>query len=118
MPERPRRVAALIKQNVATIILEEFTRTEMQWITITDCVMTRDLKRADLYFSSVEQRLAHEKAAKILEEEKGHIKRKLAARIVLKFMPDLRFKWDDTVLIDQKIQEIKNAERKDSEDIT
>ncbi len=118
MPERPRRVAALIKQNVATIILEEFTRPEMQWITITDCVMTRDLKRADLYFSSVEQRLAHQEAEKILEEEKGQIKRKLAARIILKYMPDLRFKWDDTVLIDQKIQEIKNAERKDSTDIT
>lgn len=114
MPERARRVAALVKQNVATIIIEEFTRPEMQWITITDCVMTRDLKHADLFFSSVEQRLAHEEAAKVLEEEKGRIKKKLAARIVLKFMPELHFKWDDTVLIDQKIQEIKDAERRDT----
>lgn len=108
--DRARRAAALIKQNVAVILLEEFNRPEMQWITITDCVMTRDIKRADLYFSTIEQNLPHEEALKILEQEKGAIKRRLAARIVIKYMPDLRFIWDDTVLIDEKIRELHNEE--------
>lgn len=106
--DRARRVAALLKQNVATILLEEFNRPEMQWITITDCVMTRDLKRADLYFSTIEQNLAHQRALEILAREKGTIKRELAARIVIKYLPDLNFIWDDTVLIDEKIREIHN----------
>lgn len=114
MAERARRVAALVRQNVATIILEEVNRSDMQWITITDCVMTRDLKRADIYFSSIEDRLSHEKALAILEEEKKAIKRRLAKRIVLKFMPDLRFVWDDTVLIEEKIREIQDERERDS----
>lgn len=110
--ERVRRVAALIKQNVASILLESFTRPEMQWITVTDCVMTRDLKIAHLYFSTIEQNLTHVDAAKILEEEKGTIKRRLASRIILKFIPDLDFRWDDTVLIDEKIREIQDERRR------
>lgn len=110
--ERVRRVAALVKQNVASILLENFTRPEMQWITITDCVMTRDLKIAHLYYSTIEQNLAHVDAAKILEEEKPTIRRRLASRIVLKFIPDLDFRWDDTVLIDEKILEIQNERRR------
>lgn len=106
--DRARRVAALVKHNVATILLEEFNRPEMQWITITDCVMSRDLKRADLYFSTIEQNLDHQRALAILAHEKGTIKRELAARIVIKYMPDLNFIWDDTVLIDEKIREIHN----------
>jgi ribosome-binding factor A len=106
--DRVRRVAALVKQNVASVLLQDFTRPEMQWITITDCVMTRDLKRAKLYFTSIEQNLTHEEAGRILLEEKGAIKRHLGSRIVLKYMPDLNFIWDDTVLIDKKIQEIKD----------
>jgi ribosome-binding factor A len=106
--DRARRVAALVKQNVAAILLAEFNRPEMQWITITDCVMSRDLKRADLYFSTIEQNLAHGKALEILASEKGTIKRELAARIVIKYLPDLNFIWDDTVLIDEKIREIHN----------
>lgn len=108
--ERARRAAALVKQNVASILLQEFTRPEMQWITITDCVMTRDLKRADLYFSTIEQNLSHEDARRILAEEKGPIKRELASRIVIKYMPDLNFIWDDTVLIDEKIKQLHSED--------
>ncbi len=124
--DRVRRVAALVKQNVASILLADFARPEMQWITVTDCVMTRDLKKADIYYSTIAQNLSHEDAGRILAEEKGKIKRLLASRIVLKYMPDLNFKWDDSVLIDEKIRQIhdlqgsndasSNQERSDQDD--
>ena len=113
--ERARRVASLVKQNVASILLEDSTRPEMQWITITDCVVTRDLKRADLYFTTIEQNLPLEKARQALEEEKGTIKRQLASRIVIKYMPDLRFIWDETVMIEKKIREIQDERSRSTE---
>lgn len=113
--DRARRAAALIKQNVACILLQEFNRPEMQWITITDCVMTRDLKRADLYFSTIEPNLSHERALAVLEEEKGPIKRELASRITIKYMPDLRFLWDETILIEKKIREIQDERSRSTE---
>ncbi|MBN2379024.1 30S ribosome-binding factor RbfA [candidate division WOR-3 bacterium] len=100
-----------MKQNVAVILLQEATRPEMQWITITDCVMSRDLKHAKLYFTTIERNLAHEEALKILEEEKKAVRHRLAKRIILKYMPELRFVWDDTVLIDEKIREIHDERR-------
>ncbi len=116
--ERVRRVAVLVRQNVASILLQDFTRSEMQWITITDCVMTKDLKKADLYFSTIEQNLPHNEAALILKEEKWKIRKLLSKRIVLKYMPDLIFKWDESVLIDEKIRQLHNQENQslDSED--
>jgi ribosome-binding factor A len=111
MADRSRRVAALIQQNVASILLEDFTRPQMQWITVTDCVMPRDLKVAKIYFSTIEQNLSHDEAAKILEDEKGKIKRLLAKKIRLRYMPDLIFVWDSTVLIDEKFKELKDGQQ-------
>jgi len=109
MPERVRRVAALVKQNVASILLTDAPRSEMQWITITDCVMTRDLKLAKLYYTTIEQNLSHEDAGKMLAEDKGEIRHRLAKKMVLKYMPDLVFVWDSTILIDKKIREIHDG---------
>ena len=109
MPDRVRRVASLVKQNVAKILLEHPTRPQMRWVSITDCVMTRDLKLAKLYYTSIERNLSHEDAGKMLAEDKTEIRRRLAKRIVLKYLPDLSFVWDSTVLIDEKLREIKDG---------
>ncbi|MBD3284842.1 hypothetical protein GF359_00675 [candidate division WOR-3 bacterium] len=109
MPDRVRRVAALVKQNVASILITDAPRAQMRWITITDCVMTRDLKVAKLYYTSIERNLTHQEAGKILSEDKAEIRRRLAKRIVLKYLPDLSFVWDRSVLIEEKLREIKDG---------
>lgn len=112
---RARRMASLIKQNIATIILSELGEPEMQWITVTDCVMSNDLKRADIYFTTIEQNLSHHQASRLLEQKTGEIKRHLGSRVRLKFMPELRFIWDDSVLIEEKIEELKRERRSRTE---
>ena len=77
-------------------------------VSVTQVVMSNDLKSAVVYVSlsgDADRRL------KILEGARGYIKRLLAGRVSMKFMPDLAFRIDRSLEegehIDQLLDEIK-----------
>ena len=104
------RVADLLKKEIAEIVLNQIQDPRISFVSITDVEVTSDLKLARVYFSVLDS-LKEQETLKVLTHSKGFIKRELASRVTLKFLPDLVFKIDESVQygrkIDKILQEIK-----------
>ena len=79
--------------------------------TITKVKMSPDLKLARIYFTIYGDRKKSEDATDGFESARGFIKRNLARRLGLRYMPELKFFYDDSfdygVQIDQLLEKIK-----------
>lgn len=115
MKNRAKRVGELLKETIAEIILKEFDNPHLGFITITAVRMTKDLKKATVFFTCYGNEKEELTAKKILNESKGYIKERLANKIVLKYLPDLKFELDEELRrqerIDRLLKELEEDER-------
>ncbi len=92
---RKDRVAELIRQVIADVIVLKIKDPRVQGVTITEVRMTADLKTARVYFSS----LADGKDATHLEglvASEGFIRHQLREELDLKYIPQLAFFYDSS----------------------
>ncbi|MCX6113456.1 MAG: 30S ribosome-binding factor RbfA [Proteobacteria bacterium] len=91
---RSTRIADLIKEEVATIFLNEVSDPRVKHITITDVRLGDDLKLAKIYYVSSEK---HEDKTTVegLSKAKGFIRREIAKRVKMRRVPDIEFHYDD-----------------------
>lgn len=114
MKERVKRVSELLKETIAEIILKEFDNPRLGFITITAVKMTKDLKKAVVFFTCYGDEEKELEAKRILNDSKGYVKERLSNKIVLKYMPDLKFELDEELKkqerIDKLLKELKENE--------
>lgn len=106
MSVRQEKVGSLIRHEISLIVQHEFTAEESGFITVTDVVMTPDLKIAKVYVSIFGEADQKKKSLAFLEEHKGEIRSKLGSRIRLKFTPSLSFLLDESLDRAMKIEQI------------
>ena len=117
---RIKRVENLIRDQIAQILLLELQDPRFRFITVNSVKVTKDLQHAVVFVSFLEEdeTKVHD-TLEALARAKGSIKRLLASRIVLKFMPDITFERDASLhrvaRIDQILHQIHNEEQPDSE---
>ena len=97
MANRPQRVASLLKQELATILMREYADQTFALTTVTEVRMSPDLRTARIYISIFGDDEARTRIMEMLEAEKGHIRAFIGARVRLRFTPDLLFIRDDTL---------------------
>jgi ribosome-binding factor A len=92
----------------------------VQKTVISSVVLTADLRLAKVYVRLLSLDAdAKQKAAvlRALERAKGFLRRELGQRLVLRFAPDLRFYWDESIdrgaEMEALLREIKQSERGD-----
>ncbi|HTY22318.1 MAG TPA: 30S ribosome-binding factor RbfA [Desulfomonilaceae bacterium] len=90
---RKDRVAELIHQVIADLLVSKIKDPRVQGVTITDVVLSSDLKSARVYFCSLnnEQSVTHQRG---LEAAEGFIRRQLRLELDLKYIPQLSFFYD------------------------
>jgi ribosome-binding factor A len=74
--------------------------------TVTGVKMSRDLKLARIYFSIYGGKSKSEAAVLGFERARGFIKRSLAPRLGLRYMPDLKFYYDDSFDYSSHIEQL------------
>lgn len=94
---RPRRVAELIKRELAVLISRTTDDPRMQQATITDVDVAPDLKSARVYFTLLAGTAGAEPVLAAFRGAAGHLRRELAARVRLRVIPELRFYFDESV---------------------
>ncbi len=113
MDHRIDRMESLIKEEVSLIFLQNLNEPEFGFITVTEVKLSHDLGVAKIYLSVLNK----ENREAILEKVKaktGFIRTRLAGRIRIKFVPELRFFIDDTQDYVEKIEGlIKKIHEKD-----
>ena len=104
MPYRKERFSSTLKHCLADIILNEINNPELKLILISEVIVSNDLKRAEVLVSSSSDNI--DDLMIKLEKAKGFLKRSLAKKMYLKYIPELIFSKDTTYELFQKISDL------------
>ncbi len=104
---RAERVADLLREEVARMLLSEVKDPRIQGlVTVMSVKVTKDLRHAN-FFVSVLGGVSGEKAAmKGLEKAKGFMRRNLGKRLRMRRIPELHFKLDETIRAQENIERL------------
>lgn len=103
---RHERVAGLLHREVTQILERELTDPRFTGITVTDCEVTPDLKHATVFVSTLSQGDARERSLQALSRASGAVRRLVAPRLGLREVPEIRFRFDDSLERGARLEEI------------
>ena len=107
---RADRVSGLIQEVLSELLKKKIRDPRLAMATITSVKMSRDLKLARIYFTIYGDSEKSKAAAQGFESALGFIKRSLARRLGLRYMPNLKFFYDESFEygshIDQLLEKI------------
>jgi ribosome-binding factor A len=115
MSIRTERVASLIKEEIAGILIKEYGGQGLGFTTVTEVQVSGDLRIAKVFFSVFGSPEIQARTMERLEEEKSHIRGMIGSRLRLRFVPELQFHHDGTMdRVDRINRLIKEIHRDDT----
>lgn len=90
-PYRAEKIAALIRNEISIIMQQKVYDPRLNFVDISYVRISTDLRMAKVYISVIGDDEAKKQAIEALQKAKGFIKRELAKRMIMRFMPDLEF---------------------------
>ena len=102
--KRPKRVADMIKNEVALLLLRKVKDPRLSNVSIVTVEVTRDLRKAIVYYSVLGDELQIKDAAEGLTRAKGFIRSHLARELGMRATPDLVFKLDLSMVHQQEME--------------
>jgi ribosome-binding factor A len=100
---RIRRAADQIKNEVAWLIDHKLKDPRLGFVTLTRIKLYPDLKFASLYFSVYGRDIDQKKSVAILNRASHFLRRELSSKIKMRFIPELRFFYDDSLEYAERI---------------
>jgi len=94
---RSRRIAALLKRELASLIQRELNDPRTAKVTLTGVDVAPDLSHAKVYVTHLAGREHAREIVAALNNADGFLRRCLAGRIKLRAVPELRFLYDESV---------------------
>jgi ribosome-binding factor A len=96
---RSDRVAQLVKRGVAGLLSTEIDDPRVRMVTITDVEVSRDMRHANIFVTSVETATGDQQKSMMLALDKasGYLRHLLAGRLDLRRCPELHFEYDYSV---------------------
>jgi ribosome-binding factor A len=92
--KRAVRVGDQLLREIADLLLSSVRDPRVKGATLTGVDLSNDLKHAKVYYSLIGGEKEFQRTQEGLDSAKGFIKRELATRMELKYMPDIIFKRD------------------------
>lgn len=96
MAKRKIRVDELLKREISLIIHTDY-RAEAVRVTITEVDVAPDLRRATVFYSVIGGGNEVEEAIAFFRRKASDIRRKVASRVVLKYLPFFDFRYDPSL---------------------
>lgn len=93
---RSDRVSGQIQKNLSELLKRSIKDPRLEMVTITSIKMSQDLRIARVYFVSSGAKTSRKEAVQGFKSALGYIKRVLAAKLGLRYMPDLKFFYDES----------------------
>ena len=108
LTQRQLRVGEMIKQSLSMIFMRNEAKVpnlETKTITVTEVRMSQDLKIAKAYVLPLGGKDADE-VIKVLKEYSFIIRKILSQKVIMKFLPKLLFRKDESFEYAEKIENI------------
>jgi ribosome-binding factor A len=103
---RQRRVSELIHRELSLLMMRQVRDPRLSGVTITGVEVTPDLQLARVYFSVLGEPEEEAEALAAFEHASGFFRSELAARVQLRFAPELVFRADKTSAYAQRIEQL------------
>jgi len=95
-----------LRRHISIIVQQELKDTNTGFVTVASVSTSPGLSRASVYFTCMGDDKEKDKTTKMLNKASGYIRKLLGKRIYIKFIPDIKFIYDDTVKQEQEIDRI------------
>ena len=111
---RPDRLAIQFQREIATILQQELKDPGLGFVTVTRVELSRDLRRAIVFFSCLGSAAEREHSQAVLGRSARYIYGLLKKRFRLKAIPQLTFRYDESIAgsieISQMLDKIRETE--------
>ena len=105
MAYRIERLEKIFEREIGTILCNS-KDNRLKFVTVTKVRVTNDLSFATIFYTVIGSEEQKEGALKNLENAKGFIKSSLGKSLEIRKIPDLIFKYDDSLEYGNHIDEI------------
>ena len=106
MWDRTERVEALMKERIATIVLERLSDPRLGFVTITGVKLSGDKRLAKVGFTVLGTAAQRRTTERALRDAASHIQQVLAPSMRLRNLPELRFVYDESIEKESKMLEL------------
>ncbi|MCG8632674.1 MAG: 30S ribosome-binding factor RbfA [Desulfobacterales bacterium] len=93
---RAERISVQIQMAITELLSKKIQDPRLEMATISGVKVTSDLRIADVYITVFGDKKRVRDVMDGFKKSKGYIKKSIAPKLGLKFMPELRFFHDDT----------------------
>lgn len=104
--KRLQRVAEAYQHELSQILLLDVRNPNLVGVWITNVVFTPDLRLAKIYFNISGGRVREEEVLEGFARSKSFFRRELAQRVQLKYAPDLKFYFDESLEVRERLDEL------------
>ncbi len=111
---RSERVSGHIQKVLSDILKKNIKDPRLEMATITGVKMSRDLKTARIYFATSGDRKSSKEAAEGFNSARGYVKRALAEQLGLRYMPELKFFYDESFEYGSHIDKVLKSIKTDN----
>lgn len=94
---RSKRVADQIKNELGWLIEKKLSDPKKGFITLTRVKLSPDLKLANIYYSVLGDQTTRQQSGDTLNKANHFLRRELGRKVKLKYLPELRFFYDDSL---------------------
>jgi ribosome-binding factor A len=94
--KRSERVADLIREEIADLIMYKLKDPRIGFVTVTGVEMSPDLKMAKVYVSIFKEE-EREETLEILNSSRSFMRSSLSKRLRMKFIPTIEFRLDTSI---------------------
>ena len=118
MSERTERVAESIKEEIGRMLERgEIKDPRIGFITFTDVDVSKDMRHASVYFSSLGNQKEKTSAIEGLSSARGYIRSELGRRLRMKYIPEIEFKFDESVEAAARISKLIHKLRESEQNL-
>lgn len=100
------RVGEQIKKELSQLIQSELKDPRIGFLTVISVDVTNDLSQAKVYLSVLGDEEQKENSLKALEKANGFLRSELGKRIRLRHIPELIFKFDESIAYGSHIEKL------------
>ncbi|MBN1956605.1 MAG: 30S ribosome-binding factor RbfA [Desulfuromonadales bacterium] len=115
---RAEKVAEQIHKEVTQMLMFNIKDPRLSGVTITGVKVSKDIGSARIYFTVSDDENARKEAERGLKSAAAYIRRELSQVMRLRFIPEIRFQYDESVGYGRNIDSLLRRVQDDLNDHT
>jgi ribosome-binding factor A len=96
----------MIQQELATMITFDLRDPRLALVSVTRVQVSSDLRHANVYISSLSGEESEAEIMAALRKAGGFLRRELGNRTALRYVPELAFHFDDSLIQSQRMSDL------------